>query len=137
MFIENLIRKFRYLAVFIFLLSFYNCATYQFQYPPVTIEEIIKLSKEKIPPDQIIDKIERSQTIYRLSADEIVEMKKAGVDSKVIDYMLRTHEEAIRREQELQDWRNWYFYYGHYYWSPYFYSPYRPYWGPYPPRFYP
>src|SRR4030042_2227270 len=134
--IKGLLKELLLLLLIISLLIFYGCATLSYQYPPVTIEEIIKLSKDKIPAEQIIDKIKRSQTAYRLSADEIVGMKDAGVDSKVIDYMLRTYEDAVRREQELQDWRNWQFYYGHHYWSPYFYypsRPYGPYWGPYPP----
>ncbi len=136
MVIKSSIKKFNFLSLIISLMILCGCATYYYQYPPVTIEEIIKLSKERMPAEQIIYKIKRSQTAYRLSADEIVEMKNAGVDSKVIDYMLRTYEDAVRREQELQDWRNWHFYYGHYYWSPYFYYPYRPYgpyWAPYPP----
>jgi hypothetical protein len=138
--IKGLIKELLLLGLIISILIFYGCASSYYQYPPVTIEEIIKLSEEKMPAEQIIDKIKRSQTAYRLSADEIVEMKNAGVDSKVIDYMLRTYEDAVRREQELQDWRNWQFYYGHYYWSPYFYYPSRPYgpnWAPYPPPPYP
>jgi hypothetical protein len=134
--LRDTINKLRYFVLLTPFLILCGCATYSYQYPPVTIEEIIKLSKERMPAEQIIDKIKRSQTAYRLSADEIVEMKNVGVDSKVIDYMLRTYEDAVRREQELQDWRNWQFYYGHYYWSPYFYypsRPYGPYWAPYPP----
>jgi len=129
-------KKLRFFILIVSLSILCGCATYSYQYPPVTIEEIIKLSKDKIPAEQIIDKIKRSQTAYRLSADEIVEMKNAGVDSNVIDYMLRTYEDAVRREQELQDWRNWQFYNGYYYWSPYYSypsRPYGPYWGPYPP----
>lgn len=132
-------KKLRFFILIVSLSILCGCATYSYQYPPVTIEEIIKLSKDKIPAEQIIDKIKRSQTAYRLSADEIVGMKKAGVESKVIDYMLQTYEDAVRRDQEMQDWRNWYFYNGYYYWSPYYSYPYRPYWwGHYPtPRPYP
>ena len=129
-------KKLRFFILIVSLSILCGCATYTYQYPPVTIEEIIKLSKERIPAEQIIDKIHRSQTAYRLSADEIVEMKNAGVDSNVIDYMLRTYEDAVRRDQEMQDWRNWYFYNGYYYWSPYYsypYRPYGPYWAPFPP----
>ena len=115
-----------------------GCATYSFQYPPVTIDEITKLTREKVPADQIIEKIKRSRTAYRLSADDIVEMKKNGVDSKVIDYMLKTYEEAVREDQRMRDWNNWYFYNGYYYSSPYYYYPYRPFgWGPYYPPPYP
>src|SRR4030042_4758675 len=118
--IGDSIKKLRFFILIVSLSILCGCATYSYQYPPVTIEEIIKLSKDKIPAEQIIDKIKRSQTAYRLSADEIVGMKNVGVDSKVIDYMLRTYEDAVRRDQEMQDWRNWYFYNGYYYWSPYY-----------------
>jgi hypothetical protein len=62
---KGLIKELLLLGLIISLLIFYSCASFYYQYPPETIEEIIKLSK---------DKIKRSQTAYRLSADEIVEM---------------------------------------------------------------
>jgi len=127
------IKKVRFLTVLISLLFFYSCATLSYQYPPVTIEEIIRLSQENVPSEKIIEKIKRSRTAYRLSTDEIVEMKNAGVDSKVIDYMLKTYEEAVRKDQELHDWTKWYYHSNHFYWSPYFYyhyRPWRPYWVP-------
>ena len=129
----NSIKKVRFIVTLSTLLFLYSCATPGYQYPPVTIEEITRLSQENVPSEKIIDKIKRTKTAYRLSADEIVEMKNSGVDSEVIDYMLKTYEDAIRREQELQDWTKWYYHYGHFYWSPYFYyyhRPWTPYWVP-------
>ena len=136
--IEYCLRNVRFYVLIVPLLILCGCATYSFQYPPVTIDEITKLTREKVPADQIIEKIKRSRTAYRLSADDIVEMKKNGVDSKVIDYMLKTYEEAVREDQRMRDWNNWYFYNGYYYSSPYYYYPYRPFgWGPYYPPPYP
>jgi hypothetical protein len=132
------LRNLRFYVLLVPFLILCGCATYSFQYPPVTIDEITKLTKEKVPDDQIIEKIKKSRTAYRLSADDIVEMKKAGVDSKVIDYMLKTFEEAVREDQRMRDWNNWYFYNGYYYSSPYYYYPYRPFgWGVYSPPPYP
>ncbi|MEJ2040830.1 MAG: hypothetical protein P8X55_18155, partial [Desulfosarcinaceae bacterium] len=102
----------------------------------VTYEEVIRLSKEKVPPDIIIKKIKDSRTVFRLNADEVAELLKEGVNSKVVDYMMETYIAQVRRDQAMKDWNRWWFYDSHYYWWPdwdeyYYYPMYR---SPYPGR---
>ena len=47
-------KKLRFFILIVSLSILCGCATYTYQYPPVTIEVIIKLSKERIPAEQII-----------------------------------------------------------------------------------
>lgn len=86
--------------------------------PPVTFEEVIRLTQDKVPPDIIIKKIRDSNTVFRLNSDEVAELRRQGVDSKVVDFMMNTYTEQIRRDQEMKDWNRWWFYGGHYYWWP-------------------
>ena len=94
--------------------------TYQIRQPePFTTEQIIQLTREGKPPEFIIEKIRTSGTVYRMTAQDVVELDKQGVDRKVIDEMLDTERRAIERRAY------------HDYWYP----PY-PYYYPYPGPFY-
>ncbi|MEJ2368796.1 MAG: hypothetical protein P8Z49_10730 [Acidobacteriota bacterium] len=83
---------------------------------PVTVAQIVKMSKDGVPAQQIIDKMRRSRTVYRLKASELAKLKQEGVPDAVIDYMQQTYLDATRREERNR-----------YHWS------YLGYWGyPYP-----
>ena len=56
----------------------------------LTVQEIITLAGLEIPDDQIIKKIQKDGTVYKLSPQEILELKKKGVSDKVIRFMLQT-----------------------------------------------
>jgi hypothetical protein len=86
--------------------------------PPITYEEVIRLTHDKVQPDIIIKKIQDSNTIFRLNSEEVLDLRKQGVDSKVVDYMMNTYLEQVRQNQEMEDWNRWWFYGGHYYWWP-------------------
>jgi hypothetical protein len=75
--------------------------------PPVTVPEVVQMSKEGVPDYQIISEMRKSGTVYRLSAEELADLRDQGVADPVINYMQRTYLEAVRRRQELADWDNW------------------------------
>ena len=83
-------------------------------------------SKENMPAEQIIQRMEASRAVYRLPASELAELRSRGVPDKVIDYMQQTYI-AAERWDEYQRTRDQYFFYG---WPGYpgFY-PYGPFWG--------
>jgi hypothetical protein len=87
--------------------------------PPVTYAEVIRLTQEKVMPEVIIKKIADSNTVFRLNSDEVAELRRQGVDSKVVDYMMNTYIEQVRQDQAMEDWNRWWYYDGHYYWWPY------------------
>ena len=85
-----------------------SCVVYQgYSVPPVTVSEIVQMSKDSIPSKEIIAKIQKSHTAYRLKADQLIELKKEGVSSAVINYMEETHLEAVRQNQQLEDLNYW------------------------------
>jgi len=86
--------------------------------PPVTYDEVVRLTQENMTPELIIKKIKDSNTVFRLNSDEVTELRKQGVDASVVDYMMETYVEQVRRDQQFEDWRYWHFYHGHYYWWP-------------------
>lgn len=96
-----------------------GCRPYEVLPPPepLTEVEIIRMSKEGLPPEQIIQKIRESRTIYiGMGAADVVKLHENGVDDKVINFMMET--EKWDRERRA-------YYRSAYYWDPYGY-PYYP-----------
>jgi hypothetical protein len=75
--------------------------------PPVTVPEIVKMSKEGVPAQDIIKKMKKSHTVYRLKADQLAQLKEEGVSGEVLNYMQHTYVESVRRNQQLEDWSYW------------------------------
>jgi hypothetical protein len=85
-----------------------GCATTgTIQFKTVTVDEILQMSKDKVPDEQIIKKIAESGTIYRLSASQLADLRQAGVSDQVINYMQMTYLDAVRRQQSREDLRYW------------------------------
>lgn len=75
--------------------------------PPVTVPQIVLMSKDGVPADEIIEQMRESGTVYRLQASQLAQLKEQGVPDAVIDYMLQTYIDAVHRDQSLEDWDNW------------------------------
>lgn len=110
--------------------------------PNLTLDEIVRLSKEGSSPEQIIEKIKSSNSRYDLTPSQSVELSKQGVDAKVLDYMYAAREQALRegfadeinkreKEKKLEQdklkrdyqWRSQQYY------DPFWGYGYSPYWG--------
>ncbi len=115
--------------------------------PNLSLDDIVKLSQEKLSADQIIQKIKDSQSQYALLPSQLLELSNKGVDQKVLDYIYSAHEQAVRdsfaeeinkREQskakEQEKLKREYHLRQPYY-DPYWGYPRSPYWG-YPRPFY-
>jgi hypothetical protein len=80
--------------------------------PPVTISEVVQLSKASVPAEIIVKKMHASKTIYRLNAAQLAQLHDQGVADPVLNYMQETYLNAVRREQDRADaatgemWRN-------------------------------
>ena len=55
---------------------------------PLSVEDIVKLSKEGFSEDVLITKIKKNGKAFDLSPDELVELKKLGVTDSVIKLLL-------------------------------------------------
>ena len=85
-----------------------GCATLELEQstPPVTVSEVIHMSQQGVPAETILDKMRQSQTVYRLTASQLAQLRDQGVADQVIDYMQQTYLYAVRNDQSLEDWDN-------------------------------
>ena len=94
---------------------------------PVTVKEIVEMTKAGIPPETIINTIQQSRTVYRLQASQLVQLKEMGVSDEVINYMQQTYIDAVRQNQTYEDWSNFtladdgFWYGGPFYGGPFWY----------------
>lgn len=106
--------------------------------PNLTYEALVRLSREKVSPDEIIEKIKQSHSTYDLTPAEAIDLHQQGVDAKVLDYIHaardqvlrdgfaeelnkreREHQAEIKKLERAMQMRPYYYY--------------DPFWGPYPP----
>ena len=85
-----------------------GCATLGFKQPePVTVGQVIEMSKEAMPPEAIVKQMRDSGTVYRLTAAQLAELHDLGVADPVLNYMQHTYIEAELRQQRLDDLGVW------------------------------
>ncbi len=72
--------------------------------PELPKEQIIEMAKQGQSDDVILKKIDSTDSVYNLTADDVVGLRQAGVSDKVVTYMMRTREregiEQARRTYE-------------------------------------
>ena len=71
---------------------------------PVMVSEVIRMSKENVPAENIVNKMRDSRAVYRLNAAQLAKLHDQGVADLVLNYMQETYLNAVRREQDLADW---------------------------------
>jgi len=87
------------------VILFGGCGTLTFKQPePVTVGQVIEMSKHGVPAGAIVEKMRGSQSVYRLTAAQLAELHDLGIADQVLDYMQQTYIEAERREQSNEDW---------------------------------
>ena len=64
--------------------------------PNLTLEEIVKLSNARVSAEEIIQKINDSQSQYNLSPAQILDLSQKGVDMRVLEHIQAVHEQALR-----------------------------------------
>lgn len=57
---------------------------------PLTIEKVVELNGLQIGDDAIIAKIQSDNTVFDLSTDQIIDLRKKGLSSAVVAAMLKT-----------------------------------------------
>ncbi len=82
-----------------------SCQSIQQKRPePVTVTQILDMTKAGMPAQDIISKIKESGTVYRMKASELAALKDKGVANDVIDYMQETYINAVLNDQSNRDW---------------------------------
>ena len=77
----------------------------------MTKEDVIALSKAKVADDLIISQMKASRSYFQLSAQDIIDLVKAGVSDKVVGTMIMTDDSSRYAEGS-----GGYYYYPPYYW---------------------
>ena len=84
-------------------ISFLGCSTLRgHKTVPMTLEDVVRLSREGETAESIIEKLKESKTAVLLKADEVVELKEQGVASEVIDYMIVSY---VQRQMRNTKWK--------------------------------
>lgn len=112
---KNLLNS-KHLIFLLILISgsvlFQGCAvSSKIETQPVTLTDIVQMSKDQLPSKNIINEIKKSRTAYTLKASEYAKLQQQGVADSVVNYMQKTHIDLIRRNQQMQN---------SYYWSPWY-----------------
>lgn len=62
----------------------------------LSLDDLVRLTKEHLTADEIIEKIRNSNSFYDLTPSQVVDLNKQGIDSKVLDYIHSSRELALR-----------------------------------------
>ena len=82
-----------------------GCSTFGFKKSdPITVNQVIQMSKDDVPPGTIVEKMKDSDSVYRFTAAQLAELHDMGVADPVLNYMQQTYIEAERRQQSAEDW---------------------------------
>jgi hypothetical protein len=101
---KSSLKKNRALIILIGLTVLSGCATFGFKTPePVTVGEVIQMSKDNVPPETIVKKMRDSESVYPLTAAQLAELHDMGVSDPVLNYMQQTYIDAQRQQQSLDD----------------------------------
>ena len=83
-----------------------GCVTYRVELPPpVDKTEAIALVKQGVPDEVIMRRIDDSHSVFYLSANEVVELRQAGLSDRLVTYMMytRTREAIEQTHRAYQD----------------------------------
>lgn len=57
---------------------------------PLGVADVKALVKAGVADEVVISQIKQSRVVYRLTTQEIIELKESGVSNRVIDFMINT-----------------------------------------------
>ena len=85
---------------------------------PLTVPQIVAMSREGVPAEEIIGRIQHSRVIYRLLPNQVEYLRRKGVSDQVLAFIQNSYRSALQRYPELRDWDSWSLYEGYWYASP-------------------
>ncbi len=94
--------------------------------PPMTVDDVIAMTKDNVGDDVILAQMKATHTYFRLTSNDIRDLKKSGVSDKVINAMIKSADQPRTSAQtQTQQQQVAYYPYSDYYWYPYpyFYDP--------------
>lgn len=64
--------------------------------PNLSLDEVIRMSKDGEAPEAIIARIRDSHSSYALTPSQMIELNRQGVDGKVLDHIQAAQAQAMR-----------------------------------------
>jgi hypothetical protein len=79
--------------------------------PRPTLDEVVQMSKDGRPAEEIVRELQQSHAVYPLTASQILSLHENGVDVSVLDYLQSEYAASIRREERMlhgsfSDWNH-------------------------------
>lgn len=93
------------------VLTLTGCATTP-RPTPLTQADIISMTKAGATDEDIMRRIDGTRTVFQLSSDSVVLLRKEGVSDRVVTYMLDTLTRAAVAEERRRSYYDYNFYYG-------------------------
>jgi len=90
-----------------------GCATRPLP-PALTQADVISMVKAGMSDEDIMRRVDASGTVFRLSSDDIVMLRREGVSDRLVTFMMDTYTRAALQYQERQDYYRYGFH--HRYW---------------------
>lgn len=108
-----------------------GCATTP-RRPPLTMEQVVEMSKENRPAAEIIKELNDSRTVLPLSGSQYARLKQEGVPDEVLDHLQKRYLDAVEFDARMR-YQNMYWGWG---WGPPGAFPHRPMVGRWPYWYY-
>lgn len=107
-------RRPRLAALLLAALLVSGCAAFE-KREPMTLDQVVQLSKEGKSSDDIINRLLASRTVFALSGSGYAKLREQGVDDAVLDFIQRSYVARVEMDSRLR-YQGWY--------SPGYYPPY-------------
>lgn len=95
----------RVIIILIVVMTVQSCVVYnpysQINQQQVPVSDIVQMSKDGLTSGDIISQINQSRSVYGLNAGELAKLRDEGVSDSVINYMEKTHFDAISQNRQM------------------------------------
>ena len=81
-----------------------GCATSRPRPAPLLQVDVISLTKAGATDEEIMRRIDDTQTVFNLNADDVVLLRKEGVSDRVVTHMLETKTRAAVAEERRRNY---------------------------------
>ncbi len=92
-------RRLAFLLITIALLGS-GCAAVQ-RRPPPTLEQIVEMSRQGVPAEEIIQQLKESRAVYELSGSQLARMHEHGVPEAVLDHLQQAYINSVRLQERM------------------------------------
>ncbi|MGH8632380.1 MAG: hypothetical protein ACREU7_16650 [Burkholderiales bacterium] len=77
-----------------------GCAGMQ-RRPPPTLEQIVEMSREGVPAEDIIQQLKDTRAVYALSGSQLAKLHDQGVPEPVLDHLQQAYINSVRWQERM------------------------------------